>query len=207
MQPHRRRGRAPGRRPLLVAGAVLLGLLVAAPLTSLPAARALEASVTGDLQAAQAELQHGLAELEDGYRNQDARQVRAAAAAFGRSRDRLRALGGRVRPFDAARGAGAPDFLRGRAATLDAVIDVATRLDEAGTSGARALLLSGLVAGPGAAQPAVDVAELTDLLGGVREQLAAAAAAARGIDLAVLPDAQPAPLAQAPDPLRTALSR
>src|SRR5215471_6014169 len=87
-----------GRRGWLIAGAALLGLLVIAPLASVPAARAVESSLTADLQVSQGDLQRGLKQLETGYKNQDAAQVKAASASFTSSRDRLKALAGRIRP-------------------------------------------------------------------------------------------------------------
>jgi hypothetical protein len=189
----------------LIAACVLLGLLLAAPVAAVPAARAVEMSLTADLQLAQGDLQRGLKQLETGYENQDAAQVEAASASFASSRDRLQALGRRVQPLDAGRATAAPSAVRSRVATLDAVIDMATHLDRAGMRGAQALLSGGLVGGAAAASP-VATAQLTDLLGAIRGELALAGRSAAGVDVSVLPAGQRASLSKALDELRTAVS-
>ena len=85
MAPDRRSRRRPARRAWLIAGGALLGFLLAAPLAAVPAARAVEASLTADLQVARGDLQRGLKELEAGYRDRDARQVEAASSSFASS--------------------------------------------------------------------------------------------------------------------------
>src|SRR5215472_14403740 len=112
MVPDRPRPRRAARRGWLVAGGVLLGLLVLAPLASIPAARAVESSLTGDLQLAQGDLERGLKQLERGYKNQDAAQVDAASASFASSRDRLQALANRVRPLNVGTGPAVPGGVR-----------------------------------------------------------------------------------------------
>ncbi len=141
---HRRR-RPRGGRAWHVVAAVLLGLLVATSLAAVPAARALESSVTADVQKSQMDLQRGLKQLEDGYKNQDARTVQAASGSFANSRERLQALGRRLRRLDSARGPAAPVWLRSRVTTLDAVIGMATNVDRAGEAVSRVLLTGGLV--------------------------------------------------------------
>src|SRR5215472_3388694 len=96
----RRRRRRSQRRAWLAIFIVLLGLEAAAPLAGVPTARFLEASVTGDLQAADVDLRQGFILLEAGYRNQDAAKVQAAQARFARSRDQLQALSRRLPPLD-----------------------------------------------------------------------------------------------------------
>ncbi len=171
---HRRR-RPRGGRAWHVVAAVLLGLLVATSLAAVPAARALESSVTADVQKSQMDLQRGLKQLEDGYKNQDARTVQAASGSFANSRERLQALGRRLRRLDSARGPAAPVWLRSRVTTLDAVIGMATNVDRAGEAVSRVLLTSGLVGSmpPGTA---VKSSQLTDVLASIRDDLAAATA-------------------------------
>jgi hypothetical protein len=205
MAPDRRSRRRHGRRAWLIAGGALLGFLVAAPLAAVPAARAVEGSLTGDLQLAQGDLQRGLKDLEAGYRDQDARQVEAASASFASSRERLQALARRVQPLDAGRGSASPGAVRSRVATLDAVIDMATHLDSAGMTGAQALLSSGLVGGTEAGAP-IATSQLSDLLGSVRDQLALADRSAADVDVSVLPAGQRTTLVKALDELRTAVS-
>src|SRR5215472_3058293 len=188
------------RRVRLAAVAALAVLTASAQFAALPAARVLESSVIGDLQVAQGDLQRGLSQLEDGYRSQDVGKVRAASASFASSRARLLALARRLQPLVPARAAAAPAWARSRVSTLLAVIDVATHLDQAGMTGARALLSTGLVAGT-----PVDTAQLTDLLAAIRDELGAAGRSAGAIDLSVLPSGQRSTLRKALDVLRTAV--
>jgi len=194
---------------------VLLGLLAVAPLAGVSTARFLEASVTGDLQAADVDLRQGFILLEAGYRNQDAAKVQAAQARFARSRDQLQALSRRLRPLDPARGSTAPGWVRSRVATLDALIDVVTHVDQAGMTGAQVLEASGLVGGPAVGGPAVGgpaagdpapTSQLMDLLGSIRDDLATASRLAGSIDLSVLPARQQVRVQKALDDLRTAES-
>lgn len=184
-------------------GAALLGLLGATAVAAVPASRALEASVTGDMQKAQVDLQRGLVQLEDGYKSQDVGKVQAASASFARSRDRLQALGRRMGSLGPARAPAAPAWVRTRVATLDAVIAMAAHLDRAGMTGAQTLLSSGLVGG--AATAPVATSELTNLLASIRGELASANRAAGSIDVSVLPAGQRATLRKALDQLRTAV--
>src|SRR5215469_4545768 len=194
-----------GRRGWLIAGGALLGLLVIAPLASVPAARAVESSLTADLQVSQGDLQRGLKELETGYKNQDAKQVEAAAASFASSRVRLQALANRVRPLDVGAGSSVPGAIRNRVNTLDAVIDMAIHLDRAGTIASQALLSSGLVGGTEAGAP-ISTSQLTNLLGSVRDELTLAKRSADGVDVSVLPGSQRATLTKALEELRVAVS-
>ena len=178
------------------------------PLAGVPAARFLEASVTGDLQAADVDLRQGLVLLEAGYGNQDAAKVQAARARFARSRDRLQALSRRLRPLDPARGSTAPGWVRSRVATLDALIDVVTHVDQAGMTGAQVLEASGLVGGPAADHRAAGdqaaTSQLMHLLNSIRDDVAAANRLAGSIDLSVLPAQQQVTVRKALDDLRTA---
>jgi len=201
----RRSRRRLSRRGWIVAGCVLLAVLVGMPLAAIPTARAVEASLTADLQVAQADLQHGLGQLETGYKNQSAADVQAASASFASSRDRLRALARRVQPLDAGRAPEVPGLVRSRVTTLDAIIDMATHLDSAGMTGAQALLQSGLVGGTAAGAPA-GTAQLTDLLAAIRDQLAQANRSAAGVDVTVLPASQRETLTKALGELHDAVT-
>src|SRR5262249_55016707 len=139
------------------------------------------------------------------YKNQSAAQVEAASASFAASRDRLQALARRVQPLDAGRGAAVPGAVRSRVTTLDAVIDMAIHLDEAGMTGAQALLQSGLGGGTAAGAP-IGTTQLTDMLAAVRDQLARADRSAAGVDVTVLPSGQRATLTKALGELRAAVT-
>jgi hypothetical protein len=188
----------------VVVVAVLLGLLVVTPLATIPAGRVLEASLTGDLQGAQSDLQRGLSQLETGYKNSDANSVQAASASFAASRDRLEALSRRLGPVNAVNGAPLPP-LRSRVDTLDAVIEMAIHLDRAGIIGAQTLLTSGLVSSAAVGTP-VATSQLTGLLGSIRGELAAAEQASQAVDVTVLPGSQRLTLTKALVELRTAVS-
>jgi hypothetical protein len=205
MGPNRPRRRRTDRRGWLIAGGVLLGLLVLTPLASVPAARAVESSLTADLVVSQGDLERGLKELETGYKNQDAKQVDAASASFASSRDRLQALANRTKPLAVGAGPAVPGAVRNRVTTLDAVIDMATHLDRAGIIAAQALLSSGLVGGTQAGAP-ISTSQLTTLLGSVRDELTLANRSAAGIDVAVLPSSQRAAFSKALDELRIAVT-
>jgi hypothetical protein len=205
MAQDRRSRRVSGRRGLIVAGCVGLVLLVGGPLAAVPAARAVEANLTSDVVAAQNDLEHGLKQLETGYKNQDANQVEAASASFARSRDRLEALGRRMQPLDIGRAGAMPAAVRSRVTTLDAAIQMATHVDEAGMTGAEALLKSGIVGGTAAGQPVAN-GELTDLLGTIRAELTEADQSSAGIDPSVLPASQRGPLTKDLGELRTAVA-
>jgi len=189
-----------GRREAIVAALLLVGLLIAGSVGAVIATRTLESSLTGEAQLAQADLEHGLKQLEDGYQREDVAQVRAAATSFARSESRLRALGQRVRPLDAARGSAVPAPVRDRVRSLEAVIDMGQHLDRAGIAATRALLVSGMVGG---APPSVP--DLTGQLAAVRDELGQAERAASAIDLGVLPGSQRASLGKALLELRTAV--
>ena len=191
------------RRQALIVGAAVLGVLLVPVLVAVPVARALQSSVTADVQVAQADLEDGLQLLEEGYKNQDATRVDAAAARFARSRDELRAVARRLRPLEAGRGPLSPPFVRSRVSTLDALIDMGVHLDQAGITAARALIVSGMVSSTAADGPRT-TSELTDLLAAVRDELEIARRAVDGVDLSVLPDGQRASVQKALDELRTA---
>jgi hypothetical protein len=205
MTPARRSRRWPARRGLVITGCALLALLVVAGVGAVPGARAIEANLTSDVVTSQNDLNRGLKQLETGYKNQDSTQVEAASASFARSRDRLQALGRRLQALDVARGPVVPSAVRGRVTTLDAVVATATDVDEAGMTGAEALLKSGIVGGTAAGQPVAN-GELTDLLGTIRAELTQADQTSNGIDPSVLPASQRGTLTKALGELRTAVA-
>lgn len=200
----RARRRLPSRRARLVV-AVLCVILVATTLAAVSLTHVVETAVTGSLRQARADLERGAAHLENGYRSQDPAELRAAAASFDRAKLRLDALGQEMRSADVARGSAVPAPLRDRLMTLDAIIDVAEHVDQAGTAAAGALLTAGLAGrGPGAGE--AGPSELIARLSVVRDELDAAGRAAGSIDLTVLPSSEQAPLRTALDELHVATS-
>jgi hypothetical protein len=152
------------------------------------AARNLEATVIIDVQRAQADLERGRQQLEDGYRRQDPGLASQAFSSFSSSRERLRRVARRVQVADVARAPLSPSPIRDRVQTLDAVIAAGTHLDRAGMTAAQALLSSGVIGGPQAATgPTQSPGDLTALVASIRDELEAARNAAVGIDLSVLP--------------------